>query len=45
MNPKIGCQQLIHITSKFVTGTYTTTLVSHTGDTDGKEWYTDVEAS
>lgn len=45
MNPLIGCHQQINIKSKFVNGVYTTTLVQHSGDTFGADWYTDAEAS
>lgn len=45
LNPKIGCYQQVQIVSKFVNGLYTTTLVSHDGDTYTQEFYTNAEAS
>lgn len=45
MNPGIGCYQKVAVKSKFINGNYTTTLVSHTGDTWGNDWFTDAECS
>jgi hypothetical protein len=45
LNPKIGVFQKIIVQSKFINGLYTTAKVSHSGDSHGGDYYTEMEAA
>lgn len=43
LNTKIRCGSTVEIQSKYLSGVYVVERLVHTGDTQGAEWYTDIE--